>query len=101
MRRFFQAIFWLIFVAGCAAAYFVAPAVGLMTLMVAIPFVFAWPSPSDEGLRAFALLLTAMCLVGTQMTSAWFPWAGVVFFGLLALTAVPPRVRLPRLPDDE
>jgi hypothetical protein len=101
MRRFFQAIFWLIFLAGCAAAYFVAPATGLIILGAAVPFVFAWPSPSDEGLRAFAILVTAACLIGTQMTSAWLPWAGVVLFGLLALTAVPPPVRLPRVPDDE
>ncbi|MBP9093082.1 hypothetical protein KBI23_18800 [bacterium] len=101
MRRFFQAIFWLIFLAGIAAAYFVAPAAGLMVFVAAVPFVFSWPSPSDEGLRAFAMLLTAMCFVGTQMTDAWYPWAGVVLFGLLALTAVPPRVRLPRVPDDE
>lgn len=101
MRHFFQAIFWLIFVAGCAAAYFVEPATGLTILVAAVPFAFAWPSPSDEGLRAVAVLLTAMCFVGTQMTSTWLPWAGVVLFGLLALTAVPPRVRLPRVPDDE
>jgi len=101
MRRFFQAIFWLIFLAGCAAAYFVAPSAGLTIFVAAVPFAFAWPSPSNEGLRAVAVLVTAMCYVGTQMTSSWLPWAGVVLFGFLALTAVPPPVRLPRVPEDE
>lgn len=101
MRRFFQAIFWLILSAGLGTAYFVHPNAGFLLLLLAIPFVFAWPSPSDEGLRALAVLLTSMSILGTNMTDAWFPWAGVILFGLLALTAVPPRVRLPRVPDDE
>lgn len=101
MRRFFQAIFWLLLSAGLAAAYFVKPGTGMIVLVAAIPFGFSWPSPSDEGLRAVAVLLTSMSLVGTNLTSSWFPWAGVIIFGLLALTAVPPRVRLPRVPDDE
>lgn len=101
MRRFFQAIFWLILSAGLAAAYFVNPGTGMIVLVAAIPFVFSWPSPSDEGLRALAVLLTSMSILGTNMTDAWFPWSGVILFGLLALTAVPPPVRLPRVPDDE
>ena len=46
MRRFFQAIFWLIFLAGCAAAYFVAPSAGLTIFVAAVPFAFASTLPS-------------------------------------------------------
>ncbi|CAN5514124.1 hypothetical protein BH11CYA1_BH11CYA1_27520 [soil metagenome] len=101
MRRFFQAIFWLILAAGMATAFYVSPGSGLVVLVAAVPFAFSWPSPSDEGLRAVAVLLLSMSILGTNMTTSWFPWAGVVLFGLLALTSVPPRVRLPRVPDDE
>ncbi len=86
MRRLLQYVFAAGLIAGLAAAFLATPFTGLMVLVCCVPLTFAWPANSVSGLQALMVMLALMCFVGTMMTAAWYPWAGVGVFGFLSAT---------------